>query len=61
MTELKETPQELADRHGIPGAVVGVAGDGWIEAEAAGITNLNSGVAMTPDTLFLTGSITKVR
>jgi hypothetical protein len=42
---------ELVDRHGIPGAVVGVAEDGRIEAEAAGIANLNSGVAMPPDTL----------
>lgn len=37
MTELQETPQEtpqeLVDRHGIPGAVVGVAEDRRIEAE----------------------------
>lgn len=39
---------------------MGVAEDGRIEAEAAGIADLDSGVAMTPDTLCLTGSITKV-
>jgi CubicO group peptidase (beta-lactamase class C family) len=60
VTELREVVQELVARHGIPGAVVGVLEDGRIEAEAAGIANLNSGIEMTPDTLFLTGSITKV-
>jgi CubicO group peptidase (beta-lactamase class C family) len=60
MTELQETVQELVARTGVPGAVVGVLEDGRIETAAAGIANLNSGVEMTPDTLFLTGSITKV-
>lgn len=60
MTELQETVHELVARHGIPGAVVGVLEGGRIEAAAAGLANLNSGVEMTPDTLFLTGSITKV-
>jgi CubicO group peptidase (beta-lactamase class C family) len=60
MTELREVVQELVARTGIPGAVVGVLEDGRVEAEAAGIANLNSGVEMTPETLFLTGSITKV-
>src|SRR5262249_3667035 len=60
VTELREVVQELVARHGIPGAVVGVLEDGRVEAEAAGIANLNSGIEMTPDTLFLTGSITKV-
>jgi len=60
MTELQQNVRELVARHGIPGAVVGVLEDGRIEAVAAGLANLNSGVEMTPDTLFLTGSITKV-
>jgi CubicO group peptidase (beta-lactamase class C family) len=60
MTELQETVQEVVARSGIPGAVVGVLEDGRIETAAAGIANLNSGVEMTPETLFLTGSITKV-
>lgn len=58
--QLHDLLQELVARHGIPGAVVGVLQDGRVEAEAAGIANVNSGVEMTPDTLFLTGSITKV-
>ena len=60
MTELQETVRELVARSGIPGAVVGVLQDGRIETAAAGSANLNSGIEMTPDTLFLTGSITKV-
>lgn len=60
MTELREVVGELVARHRIPGAVVGVLEDGRVEAEAAGIANMNSGVEMTADTLFLTGSITKV-
>lgn len=60
MTELQETVQDLVARSGVPGAVVGVLEDGRIETAAAGIANLNSGVEMTPETLFLTGSITKV-
>ena len=60
MTELREVIQELVARHGIAGAVVGVLEDGRVEADVAGIANLNSGVEMAPDTLFLTGSITNV-
>lgn len=60
MTELQETLQELVDRTGVPGALVGVLQDGRIETAAAGVANLNTGVEMTSDTLFLTGSITKV-
>ncbi|NUT37367.1 MAG: beta-lactamase family protein [Hamadaea sp.] len=60
MTELQELVQDLVARHGIPGAVVGVVEDGRVETAAAGVANLNSGIEMTPDTLFLTGSITKV-
>ncbi|MEV5535747.1 hypothetical protein AB0L13_02720 [Saccharopolyspora shandongensis] len=46
MTELQETLQELAAHHGIPSAVVGVAEDGRIEAEAAG--NCGGGCAVAP-------------
>ncbi|MEV0800416.1 serine hydrolase domain-containing protein [Kribbella sp. NPDC050281] len=60
MTELQKTVEELVARSGVPGAMVGVIEDGRIETAAAGLANLTSGVEMTPDTLFLTGSITKV-
>ena len=60
ITQLDGLVRDLVARHGIPGAIVGVVEDGRVEVSAAGIANLNSGVEMTPDTLFLTGSITKV-
>jgi len=52
--------RELIDKHHLPGAIVGLYRDGKITAAAAGVANLNTGVPMTPDTAFLTGSITKV-
>jgi CubicO group peptidase (beta-lactamase class C family) len=51
---------ELVARHRVPGAVVAVWQDGELITAAAGLANLNSGVRMTVDTAFLTGSITKV-
>lgn len=52
--------EPLRAKHGVPGALVGVWVDGAAQVAAAGIANLNTGVPMTPDTAFLTGSITKV-
>ncbi len=51
---------ELVARHRVPGAVVAVWQDGELITAAAGLANLNTGVPMTVDTAFLTGSITKV-
>lgn len=51
---------ELVARHRVPGAVVAVWQDGELVTAAAGLANLNTGVPMTVDTAFLTGSITKV-
>lgn len=51
---------ELIARHRVPGAVVAVWQDGELSTAAAGVANLNTGVPMTVDTAFLTGSITKV-
>jgi len=51
---------ELLTKHRIPGAIVALARDGQVTSAAAGIANLNTGVPMTVDTGFLTGSITKV-
>lgn len=51
---------ELAARHGVPGAVLGIGhGDGIIEV-ACGVLNTATGVAATTDSLFQIGSITKV-
>jgi CubicO group peptidase (beta-lactamase class C family) len=51
---------ELVAKHQVPGAVVAAWQDGELITAAAGLANLNTGVPMTVDTAFLTGSITKV-
>ncbi len=50
----------LVAKHRVPGALVALYRDGEITVAAAGAANLNTGVPMTTDTAFLTGSITKV-
>src|SRR3954452_20311867 len=51
---------ELMAEHNVPGASLGIVlGDESLEL-AAGIVNVETGVATTPDTLFQIGSITKV-
>lgn len=50
----------LLDRHGVPGASVAVfEGDDYVEF-AAGTAELRGKQAVTPDTLFQIGSVTKV-
>jgi CubicO group peptidase (beta-lactamase class C family) len=58
--DLREILLELLAKHRTPGAVVGVYQNGRVTAAGAGIANLNTGVEMTADTAYLTGSITKV-
>jgi CubicO group peptidase (beta-lactamase class C family) len=50
---------ESVARWNIPGASMAVLVDGEVLEAAAGIANLNSGLRVTPDTLFPYGSITK--
>jgi dipeptidyl aminopeptidase/acylaminoacyl peptidase/CubicO group peptidase (beta-lactamase class C family) len=51
---------ELAERFSVPGAALGIAyGDQLVEL-AYGVTNLDTRVDVTTDTLFQIGSITKV-
>jgi CubicO group peptidase (beta-lactamase class C family) len=59
-SELQGQLAELVARYRVPGAVVAVWQDGELTTAAAGLANLNTGVPMTVDTAFLTGSITKV-
>jgi CubicO group peptidase (beta-lactamase class C family) len=57
---LDDLLRELGGEHGVPGAACGVlVGDEQIVA-ACGVTNVVTGVPVTPDTLFQIGSITKV-
>ena len=56
----QERLTELMRRHRVPGATLGVLHDGTITETAAGILSTATGVAVTPDSLFQIGSITKV-
>jgi CubicO group peptidase (beta-lactamase class C family) len=58
--DLQAEVERLVAAHKVPGAVAGCWRDGRLTTAAAGVANLNTGAAMTPDTAFLTGSITKV-
>lgn len=56
----RERLGELAERHGVPGAVLGVLADGREIVLAHGVINVDTGVEATADTAFQIGSITKV-
>jgi CubicO group peptidase (beta-lactamase class C family) len=51
---------ELAERHQVPGAVLGIARGAHSEVAAHGVLNKATGVTTTRDSLFQIGSITKV-
>ncbi|MFD8339420.1 serine hydrolase domain-containing protein [Streptomyces solisilvae] len=51
---------ELADRHRVPGAVLGIARGAHSAVAAYGVLNKATGVTTTRDSLFQIGSITKV-
>lgn len=50
---------ELAETHHIPGAAVAVFADGREHFACHGLTSLENPLPVTPDTLFLLGSVTK--
>jgi CubicO group peptidase (beta-lactamase class C family) len=57
---LQERLSDLAQEHGVVGAVAAVRrGDAVVEA-ATGVTNMRTGVEVTTDTVFQIGSISKV-
>lgn len=51
---------ELAARHRVPGAVLGISRGGELALAASGLLNKDTGVRTTEDSLFQIGSITKV-
>ncbi|MCX3058186.1 serine hydrolase [Streptomyces beihaiensis] len=51
---------ELAERHRVPGAVLGISRGGEVALAARGVLNKDTGVAATEDSVFQIGSITKV-
>jgi CubicO group peptidase (beta-lactamase class C family) len=50
----------IAERHGVPGAAVGILHGDTVTEAAYGVLNRATGVAATTDSLFQIGSITKV-
>lgn len=50
----------LAAEHGVPGASVAVLVDGEVAAATHGVLNRRTGIDVTPDSLFMIQSITKV-
>jgi CubicO group peptidase (beta-lactamase class C family) len=50
----------LATEHEVPGVSVAVLVDGQVTEGTAGVVNLRTGVEVTPDSLFMIQSITKV-
>jgi CubicO group peptidase (beta-lactamase class C family) len=51
---------ELARRHGVPGAVLGISTPTETGVYATGVLNLRTGAPVRPDSVFHLGSITKV-
>ncbi|MEV6609412.1 serine hydrolase domain-containing protein [Kutzneria sp. NPDC051319] len=51
---------ELARRHGVPGAVLGISSPGMTGVAATGVLNVRTGAPVRPDSVFHLGSITKV-
>jgi CubicO group peptidase (beta-lactamase class C family) len=51
--------QAAREKHGVPGAAVGVLEDGAEQHEGQGITSIDNPLEVTPDTRFQVGSITK--
>jgi CubicO group peptidase (beta-lactamase class C family) len=58
--DLSQGLADLVARHRMPGALAGVYRGGRLQTAGAGVANLNTGAAMTPNLSFVTGSITKV-
>ncbi|TDE51475.1 class A beta-lactamase-related serine hydrolase [Nonomuraea mesophila] len=59
-TDLRRRLETLRRGHGVPGFVVGAYHAGRTSVAACGVANLGTRAEMTPDTAFLTGSVTKV-
>jgi dipeptidyl aminopeptidase/acylaminoacyl peptidase/CubicO group peptidase (beta-lactamase class C family)/SAM-dependent methyltransferase len=57
---LQQALDQLLREHDVPGAAVGVLLADQIEIVTSGVADLDTGAAVTPDTLFQIGSNTKV-
>src|SRR5918993_3067485 len=52
--------RDAVEAHGVPGAAVGVLLGSDTAVATAGVANVTTGVAVSPDTLFQVGSLTKL-
>jgi CubicO group peptidase (beta-lactamase class C family) len=50
----------LADKHGVPGATLGILSGDEVADAAYGVLNVRTGAEVTPDSVFQIGSISKV-
>src|SRR5690606_4998607 len=57
---LQKRLDEACVRHGVVGASLAVLHDGVIQTAASGVLNVDTGVDVTPDSVFQIGSIGKV-
>jgi CubicO group peptidase (beta-lactamase class C family) len=57
---LSERLDDALDRHGVPGAVVGIGVGDEVAVASAGVRNVGTGDAVGRDSMFLIGSVTKV-
>lgn len=58
--ELQSRLEDAARELKVPGAAVAVCQDGAVVSAVTGVTNVTTGQAVAPDTLFAAGSVTKV-
>jgi CubicO group peptidase (beta-lactamase class C family) len=58
-SELTPLLAEMADRHSVPGAVLGILRQGELTVAHAGVADTGSGEPVTPETRFGVGSLTK--
>jgi CubicO group peptidase (beta-lactamase class C family) len=59
-SQVADLVQREMERWSVPGMTVGVLHDGRVEAWGFGVTTIDTGYPVLPDTLFQIGSITKV-
>jgi CubicO group peptidase (beta-lactamase class C family) len=57
---LEDLLAEVGTRHGVPGAVCGVLSGDQTRVATWGVANTDTGVEVTPDTLFQLGSLSKL-
>ncbi|MGH8876184.1 MAG: serine hydrolase domain-containing protein [Stackebrandtia sp.] len=59
-TQLRERLDALRGKHHVPGAALAVLAGGQIHEFASGVLNRTTGLEVTPDSVFQSGSIAKV-